>query len=163
MGCVKTTLAKIPVLNLSICKDFISQHTRHKIRIRDYESITASFGLSNWMAPGENRGSRPVLCEKMFLCCFFPYKQGEKAWHIPTSAYWHATLFLLPDNYAHRSAVRKALSEDEEWIKVQRELRKCHVKQVTWTTKQDGTYSINQIIDNKFYSMQCKSWSVHIT
>ena len=23
-----------------------------------------------------NFASQPVLCEKMFLCCFFPYKQG---------------------------------------------------------------------------------------
>ena len=52
----------------------------------------------NWKAPGNNHvtailseifkyariqpnfASRPVSCEKMFLCCFFPSKQGEKTW-----------------------------------------------------------------------------------
>ena len=55
--------------------------------------------VNNWKAPGNNHvtaisseifkyvrihpnfASRPVSCGKMFPCCFFPSKQGEKTWH----------------------------------------------------------------------------------
>ena len=48
-------------------------HLHQPVTLCDYRQLC-------WRFPCQIRVDT-TLCEKMFLCCFLPYKQGEKAWH----------------------------------------------------------------------------------